>query len=480
MQKGFAKDEFAKDHFSKDEFVKNKDAWMDALKKALTDHKVTTNDTEREHHSHDESYHTAHLPDVVVYPEANEDVQAVMRIASRYGVPVVPYGVGTSLEGHPIPIYGGISLDLTRMNRILDIRPDDFLVHVQAGLTREALNKALRPHGLMFTVDPGADATLGGMAATNASGTTAVRYGVMRDHVRGMTVVLYDGTLLRLGGSYVKSSSGYNLKHLFIGSEGTLGVITELTLSLVGIPEMMIAARLTFPSVQQAVHTAHQMLRLVSSLARVELVDRTSIEQMNQMKGTDYPPFDTLFLELHGNRAGLVEDESILREVAHEGGATHIQFETNQEAREKLWEARHHLAYAYLHAHPGKKQLVTDVCVPLTVLPEAIEVARQTLKEEGLDGGVLGHIGDGNFHTIVMVDDRDPEDIARAERLHERLVHFALQHGGTSTGEHGVGLGKLPYQREEHGAALDWMVAIKRLFDPQYVLNPGKKIPFNP
>lgn len=451
--------------------------WLSALKQVLSEHKVTTNETEREHHSHDESYHTAHLPDAVVYPESTEDVQQVMRIASHYGVPVVPFGVGSSLEGHPIPIYAGISLDLTRMNRILKISQDDFIVRVQAGLTREALNKALRPYGLMFTVDPGADATLGGMAATNASGTTAVRYGVMRDHVRGLTVVLYDGSILRLGGSYVKSSSGYDLKHLFIGSEGTLGVITELTLSLIGIPEMIIAARITFPSVRQAVEAAHQMLRLVSSLARVELVDRTSIEQMNQMKGTDYPPLDTLFLELHGNRAGLAEDEKLLKDVAEEGGATLIQFETSQEAREKLWEARHHLSYAYLHAHPGKKQLVTDVCVPLTVLPEAIEVARKTLVEEGLEGGVLGHIGDGNFHTIVMVDDRDAEDIARAERLHERLVHFALQHGGTSTGEHGVGLGKLAYQREEHGAALDWMAAIKRLFDPHHILNPGKKIP---
>ncbi|QZA32591.1 FAD-linked oxidase C-terminal domain-containing protein [Hydrogenibacillus sp. N12] len=454
--------------------------WLTELRALFPNDRVSTNPTVLEQHSHDESYHPPHLPDAVVFPESTEEVARLLRFANARRIPVIPFGVGSSLEGHVVPVRGGISLDLTRMNRILDVRPANFLVHVEAGMTRTALNRALARHGLFFSVDPGADATLGGMAATNASGTTAVRYGVMRDQVRGMTVVLADGRVIRLGGPYVKSSSGYDLKHLFLGSEGTLGVITSLWLRVFGLPEAAYAARATFPSVRQAVEAAHAMLRYGLALARVELVDRTSIRQMNAMKGTTYPEADTLFLEFHGSPATLEADLPAAEAIARDGGATAFEIEREKEARDRLWEARHHLAYAYLHAHPGKKQLATDVCVPLSALADGIELARRELEARGLEGGVLGHIGDGNFHTIVMIDADDPADVARAEGLHEALVRYALSVGGTATGEHGVGLGKLKYQAEEHGEALSLMQAIKRLIDPAGILNPGKKIPLPP
>lgn len=452
-------------------------AWIEALQALLKPDQLTTNPTALEHHSHDESYHAPRLPDVVVYPETTDDVARILRFADERRIPIVPFGVGSSLEGHVVPLEGGISLDMTRMNRILEVRADDFLVRVEAGLTRTALNKALASYGLFFSVDPGADATLGGMAATNASGTTAVRYGVMRDQVRGMTVVLADGRVLHLGGPYVKSSSGYDLKNLFIGSEGTLGVITELWLRLYGLPEAVAAARVTFPSVRQAVEAAHGMLKMNLSLARVELVDRTSIRQMNAMKRTAYPEADTLFLEFHGSPTALEADVRTAEAFVREYGAADVHMERDKAARERLWEARHHLAYAYLHAHPGKKQLVTDVCVPLSALAEGIETARRELEARGLEGGVLGHIGDGNFHTIVMIDTDDPHEVATAEALHEALVRYALQNGGTATGEHGVGIGKVKYQAEEHGLALSVMQDVKRMLDPHNILNPGKKVP---
>ncbi len=451
----------------------------EALRGFLKDDQVTINVTMLEQHSRDESYHDPHLPDVVVFPEHAEDVRKVLAFANQHRIPVVPFGMGTSLEGHVIPYHGGISLNLQRMNRILEIRPEDQLVRVEPGVTRSQLNKELKKYGLFFSVDPGADATLGGMAATNASGTTAVRYGVMRDQVRDLQVVLADGRMIRTGGLSAKSSAGYHLTGLFVGSEGTLGVLTELTLRVYGIPESILAARASFPSVESAVRTAVSLLAVGIPIARVELVDQASMQKLNKHSGTAYKEAPTLFLEFHGNEAGLQKDVEFARELSSDHGCFGFEFETDSKARSTLWEARHNLAYAFIHGCKGKKLMVTDVCVPLSELAGAITYAREQLEAAGVEGGVLGHIGDGNFHALLMIDPNDPSDLASAEQINANLVQYALARGGTCTGEHGVGVGKRKYLRQEYGEALDVMQAMKQLFDPRNILNPGKKLPPN-
>ncbi|WP_018132998.1 FAD-binding oxidoreductase [Effusibacillus pohliae] len=444
------------------------------LRNILPADQVTVNPAVLQQHSCDESYHTPHLPDVVVFPKTKEAVSDVLRFANEHRIPVVPFGLGTSLEGHVIPYRGGISLDFQLMNRIVEVRPHDLLVRVQPGVTRTQLNKELKKYGLFFSVDPGADATLGGMAATNASGTTAVRYGVMRDQVRDLEVVLADGRIIRTGGLSAKSSSGYHLTGLFVGSEGTLGVFTELTLRVYGIPEAIMAARAAFPTVKNAVDAAVSIISAGIPVARIELVDARSIRQVNRHSKTDYAEAPTLFLEFHGNEAGLQKDVEAARELAIDEGCSGFEFETDSKARAQLWEARHTLAYAFIHGFPGKKMMVTDVCVPLTELTGAVEHARRILDESGIAGGVLGHIGDGNYHVLLMIDPNDPEDLKRAEAINESIVEYALSRGGTCTGEHGVGVGKVKYQRREHGDALDVMAAVKQVLDPHGILNPGK------
>ncbi|MGO0059590.1 FAD-binding oxidoreductase [Brevibacillus fluminis] len=450
---------------------------VEELAKLLTPGQVTANQTMREQHGRDESYHAMKLPDAVVFPESAVDVQKVLTFANEHDIAVVPFGLGTSLEGHVIPEKGGISLDFQRMNRILEIRPADFLVRVEPGVTRSQLNKELKQHGLFFTVDPGADATLGGMAATNASGTTAVRYGVMRDQVRDLTVVLPDGRIMKTGGLAAKSSSGYHLTGMFVGSEGTLGAITELTLRVYGIPEHVMAARVTFGSVKDAVDTAYDILAANVPIARVELVDAESIERMNRHSQTSYEEAPTLFLEFHGNEAGLNADIAFVQELAEGHDCKSFQFETDSKARAQLWEARHQLAYAFKHASPGKHMILTDVCVPLSELTDAVLHARSQMDRLELFGGVLGHIGDGNFHTIIMIDTNDPDEVARAEAFNALTVEHALERGGTCTGEHGVGKGKVKYQRKEHGASYDLMHQIKQLLDPRGIMNPGTIFP---
>jgi D-lactate dehydrogenase (cytochrome) len=456
------------------------DAQMNLLKELqyiLSKDQVTANETILEQHSKDESYHTPHLPDVVVFPESTEDVSKVMKFASTNKIPVVPFGLGSSLEGHVIPYQGGISLDFQRMNKVLEVRPGDFLVRVQPGVTRSQVNKELKKYGLFFSVDPGADATLGGMAATNASGTTSVRYGVMRDQVRDLEVVLADGEVIRTGGLSAKSSSGYNLTGLFVGSEGTLGIFTELVLRVHGIPEEIVAARATFPTVEQAVRTAVSILGAGIPVARVELVDARSIQQINRQLETEYKEEPTLFLEFHGTKTSLVQDAELAKELAEQEDCSEWAFETETKARAQLWEARHNLAYAFLHGSPGKKMMVTDVCVPLTELAEAVKNARYELDASGLDGALLGHIGDGNYHALVMFNPEDAEELARAEKFNAGLVEYALSRGGTCTGEHGVGVGKRKYQLKEHGSAVNIMSSIKQTLDPLNILNPGKVLP---
>nr|WP_285860807.1 FAD-linked oxidase C-terminal domain-containing protein [Brevibacillus sp. MER 51] len=440
----------------------------------MGEERVSTNPTVLEHHSHDESYHTPHLPDVVVFPQTAEEVSQIMKLANEKRIAVTPFGMGSSLEGHAIPYAGGISMDFSLMNQVREVRPKDFLVRVQPGVTRTQLNKELKKHGLFFSVDPGADATLGGMAATNASGTTSVRYGVMRDQVRDLEVVTADGRIIRTGSMTAKSSSGYHLTGLFVGSEGTLGVFTELTLRVYGIPEATTAARASFPSVQDAVDTVVDILGAGIQVARIELVDERSIQQVNLYKETSYPEAPTLFIEFHGSEQGLAYDIDFAKSIANGHGCTQFLFETDSKARTQLWDARHNLAYAFLHKSPGKKLMVTDVCLPISELAGAVVDARQAIDRAGLDGAIAGHVGDGNYHAILMIDLNDPEEVARAEGVNAHLVEYALSRGGTCTGEHGVGVGKIKYQRKEHGEALDVMQAMKQVMDPNGILNPGK------
>jgi D-lactate dehydrogenase (cytochrome) len=444
------------------------------LKRLIDADRVTTNLTMLEQHSKDESYHKPQLPDAVVFPKTKEEVSRIVSWANEHHVPVIPFGVGSGMEGQVIPQKGGISLDFQLMNYIVEVRPQDFLVRVQPGVTRTQLNKELKKYGLFFSVDPGADATIGGMAATNASGTTSVRYGVMRDQVRDAEVVLADGRIIRTGSMAVKSSSGYHLNGLFVGSEGTLGIFTELTLRLYGIPEASVTARASFPSVKDAVEAACAIMSGAIPVARMELVDGTSIKQVNEYKGTDYPEQSTLFFEFHGNEAGLAHDLTFAQEIVREHGCVDFVFETDSLRQAALWEARHHLAYAFLHGYPGKKAMTTDVCLPLSELAQAIEHARELIEQSRMVGGIVGHVGDGNFHSLLMVHPDDPADMEKAETVNAAIVEYALERGGTCTGEHGVGLGKAKYQRKEHGPALDVMYALKQMLDPNNILNPGK------
>lgn len=445
-----------------------------ALTEVLTEEQVTANDTVRELHGRDESYHEEKQPDLVVFPKTVEEVSSIMKISKRFQMPVVPFGLGTSLEGHVIPAKGGITIDFSLMNKVIEVLPEDFLVKVQPGVTRSQLNKELKKYGLFFTVDPGADATLGGMVATNASGTTTVRYGVMRDQVRDLEVVLADGMILHTGNMAAKSSSGLHLNGLFTGSEGTLGCFTELTLRVYGIPEHITAARAVFPSVDDAVEAVVSILQAGIPIARVELVDEASIRQVNQFSETDYSEKPTLFLEFHGNEDGLKQDVAFTEDIVEGHGCSQIDFETSTAGRNRLWEARHNLAYSYTHGYPGKKMMVTDVCLPISKLAGAVAHARENLDSLGMAGGIVGHVGDGNFHALLMIDMNIPEEVAKAAEFNERIVQYALERGGTCTGEHGVGVGKQKYQQQEHGNALVVMEKIKQALDPDNLLNPNK------
>jgi len=447
---------------------------IEALTAVLKKDQVTVNETVRELHGRDESYHEMRLPDIVVFPESTEDVVNIMGVSKEYQTPVVPFGLGSSLEGNAIPLKGGITIDFSLMNSVLEVRENDFLVKVQPGVTRTQLNKELKKYGLFFSVDPGADATLGGMAATNASGTTTVKYGVMRDQVRDLEVVLADGTVIHTGNLAAKSASGYHLNGLFTGSEGTLGCFTELTLRVYGIPEHVTAARASFPTINDAVEAVVSILQAGIPIARVELVDELSIRQANIYSETNYIEKPTLFLEFHGNEAGLKQDVEFTKEIVGSHHCEAIEFETDNAGRNRLWEARHNLAYAFIHGYPGKKMMVTDVCLPISELAGAVSHAREAVNSLDLIGGIVGHVGDGNFHVLLMMDVNNAVEVAKAEQLNEQIVLYALEREGTCTGEHGVGIGKQKYQEQEHGAALQVMEKIKKALDPDNLLNPNK------
>ena len=450
---------------------------IEALRGILGD-RVSTSESVREHHSHGESWHAPGLPDAVAFPTSTGEVAAIVRLCAEHRTPIVPFGMGSSLEGHVNAIHGGVSIDMTRMTRVLRLSTEDLDISVEAGLTRLKLDAHLKNTGLMFPIDPGADATIGGMAATRASGTTAVRYGTMKDNVLGLTVVLADGQVITTGGRARKSSSGYDLTRLFVGSEGTLGVITELTLRLYGRPEAVRAAVCPFESMAGAANTVIQTIQLGIPVARIEIIDEVQLQVVNAYSKTDYPLAPTLFFEFHGTSEVDVEDQiRAVEEIAREHGAKGFKWASSLEDRHVLWQARHNAYYAAVASRPGARAWTTDICVPISHLAECILETQQDLKEAKVSAPLVGHAGDGNFHLIIMLNPDDPQEFATVTRISERLVERALKFGGTCSGEHGVGFGKLKYLAAEHGPALDVMRAIKRAIDPNNLMNPGKLIP---
>jgi D-lactate dehydrogenase (cytochrome) len=432
----------------------------------------------RLHHGKDESSLPPALPDAVVFVASTEEVAEVMGLCRQFQVPVIPFGTGTSLEGHLLAVRGGVSIDLSGLNRVLAVRPEDLDATVEAGVTRKQLNAALKDTGLFFPIDPGADASLGGMAATRASGTNAVRYGTMRDNVLALTAVMADGSIIRTGGRARKSSAGYDLTRLLIGSEGTLGIITELTVRLHPVPEAISCATAVFPTIDEAVRTVIQTIQLGIPVARIELLDALAIRAINRHSKTSLVEGPTLFFEFHGSPASVEEQARTVQDLAADHGGTDFQWASRPEDRSRLWQARHDAYYACLGLRPGARSLTTDVCVPISRLADCIGETMADLAAESLIAPLVGHVGDGNFHLLLLTDTADPGELERAKRFSNRLVERAVKMGGTSTGEHGVGLGKRKYMAIEHGdAALNVMRAIKRALDPDNLLNPGKILP---
>jgi D-lactate dehydrogenase (cytochrome) len=446
--------------------------------RALLGDRFTTAMAVREQHGRDETYHPGAPPDGVAFPASTEEVSAIVRICAAQGVPVIAYGTGTSLEGHVAALRGGITLNLMQMDAVLEVNAADLDCLVQTGVTRKQLNAELRDTGLFFPIDPGADASIGGMAATRASGTNAVRYGTMRENVLGLTVVLADGRIIRTGGRARKSSSGYDLTRLFVGSEGTLGVITEIRLRLHGIPEAISSAVCAFPTIEQAVDTVITTIQSGVPVARIELLDEVQMEACIRFsKLEQYRAAPTLFFEIHGSRAGLAEQVEIVEAIAAEHGGADFQWATRTEDRNRLWQARHDAFYAALALRPGGKGIVSDVCVPISRLAECITAAKREIVAARLLAPLVGHVGDGNFHLVFIVDPEDQDEIARAKQVGRRLVEQALALGGTCSGEHGVGQGKIGYLAAEHGEAVHVMRTIKQALDPQGIMNPGKIVP---
>ena len=396
----------------------------------------------------------------------------------QHHTPLIPFGAGSSLEGHIFAPQGGVSVDLSRMNQILRVSADDLDCTVQAGVTRQQLDKHLRPQGLFFPVDPGADATLGGMTSTRASGTNAVRYGTMSDNVLMLTVVLPDGEIIKTGTRARKSAAGYDLTHLFVGAEGTLGIITEVTLRVQGVPEAIAAAVVGFSDFESAVQAVTQVRQISVPVARIEFLDEVMVQAVNKFAGLSLVEQPTLFLEFHGSNASVKENAELVGEIMRDLGGSDFKWAVNQEERTNLWTARHNAYYAGLAFRPGCRALTTDVCVPISRLAECIVETKRDLEDSSLVAPIVGHVGDGNFHLMMLVDPNQPEEYAEAQRINERLVQRALAMDGTITGEHGVGLGKKKYMNSEHGAeALDVMRAIKHALDPENLMNPGKMLP---
>jgi D-lactate dehydrogenase (cytochrome) len=447
---------------------------LQALKARFGD-RCSTARAVREQHGRDESPFDVPPPEAVVFAQSNEDVAAVVALATEHGVPVIPFGVGSSLEGHLLAVQGGVSVDLSRMNRVLRVNAEDQTVTVQAGVTRMQLNREIKDTGLFFPIDPGADATLGGMTATRASGTNAVRYGTMRENVLGLTVITAGGRAVRTGTRARKSSAGYDLTRLFVGSEGTLGVMTEITLRLYPIPESITAAVCSFPSIDAAVQTTIQIIQLGIPIARVELLDAHTVRAVNAHDKLTLREAPMLLMEFHGSPSSTAEQAQMVQDIANEFGGQAFEWASTPEERTRLWTARHHAYFAALQTKPGCRSVTTDTCVPISRLAECINATVAEADAAGLPYFLVGHVGDGNFHMGYLIDPAKPEERATAERLNAQLVARALALEGTCTGEHGIGLHKQGFLVDEAGEdAIDLMRAIKRALDPQDILNPGK------
>lgn len=449
---------------------------IDELKAALGE-KVSVNETIREHHSKDESFHTPTMPEAVVFAACTEDVATTLRICNANRTPVVAWGAGTSLEGNSTPVGGAVTLDLSQMDKILRVSSEDLDCTIQPGVRRKQLNEHLSRYGLFFPVDPGADATLGGMASTGASGTTTVKYGAMKQLVMSLTVVTAGGEIIKTSRRARKTSAGYDLTHLFVGSEGTLGVITELTLRVFGIPEVIAAATMQFDSVRQAIDGVIETIQLGVGVARIELVDRDAVVAVNRYSGTDLPHKDLLLLEFHGTKESTALDVAAAREVLERHGGQGFLQTTDEAERRKLWQARHDAGLACRAHQPNGRIFATDVCVPISKLADCIEQTQKDLADSKIYGPLVGHVGDGNFHVLLTADPDDHEMIERLEAFHTRLVKRSLSFEGTCTGEHGIGVGKIQYLVEELGvSAVEVMAAIKAALDPNCIMNPGKVI----
>ncbi len=444
--------------------------------RALLGERFTTAHSVREHHGKGEAYHTPALPDGVAFANSTEEVSAIVKACAAHDTPVIPYGTGTALEGHTLAVRGGVTLNVSGMDQVIRVSPEDMDCTVQAGVTRNQLNEYLRDTGLFFPVDPGADASLGGMSATRASGTTTVRYGAMRENVLALTVVLADGRVIQTARRARKSSAGYDLTRLFVGSEGTLGVITEVTLRLFGIPEATRAAVCSFPDLEAAVNTVIAVVQCGIPIARCELLDKTGMKMIcDYGKLDDYTIGDTLFMEFHGSEAGVAEQAEMVQAIAADYGAGDFKWASTLEERNKLWAARHNGLYAIMAtAKPGQHMMNTDVCVPVSRLAECIMASKEDLEQSGLVSPFVGHAGDGNFHMSIIANYDDEEESRLAHEFHDRLVRRAQAMEGTCTGEHGVGSGKIDYLEEELGGAIDVMRAVKGALDPKNIMNPGK------
>ncbi|MBK3737074.1 FAD-binding protein [Azospirillum brasilense] len=456
-------------------------AFTDEMKaefKALLGDRFTTAAAVREHHGKDESYHPNFPPDGVAFASSTEEVSAIVTLCAKHKLPIIPFGTGTSLEGGVAALAGGVCIDVSTMKEVLRVSPEDLDVTVQAGVTRKQLNEHLRDTGLFFPIDPGADASLGGMASTRASGTNAVRYGTMRENVLGLTVVLADGRIIKTGGRARKSAAGYDLTRLFVGAEGTLGIITEVTLRLYGIPEAISSAVCPFNDIRGAVDTVIQTIQSGIPVARIELLDEVQMDAVNKYSKLDYKVAPTLFFEFHGTAAGVKEQAEMVSAIAAEFGGSEFTWATRPEDRSKLWQARHDGYYAALALRPGSKGWPTDVCVPISRLADCILETKKDIAESSMLAPLVGHVGDGNFHLVYVIDPDKPEELAEAKRLNDRMVDRALAMGGTCTGEHGIGYGKMEFLEKEAGDAFAVMGELKRAFDPENRMNPGKVVRF--
>jgi D-lactate dehydrogenase (cytochrome) len=446
---------------------------------ALLGDRFTRSQSDRDVHGQSESHFAPMPPDAVVYPESTQEVSEIAKLCSAAGLPLIGWGAGTSLEGHAIAPRGGVTVDFNRMNKVLDITPEDMVASVQPGITREALNADLRATGLFFPVDPGANASLGGMASTRASGTTAVRYGTMRSNVLGLEVVLADGRIIRTGTRAPKSSTGYDLTALFVGAEGTLGLITELTIKLHGQPEAIRAAVCAFDNIDGAVDAVIATIQSGIPMARIEFVDRASAAYFNKATQADWPDAPHLMLEFHGSELGVAEQAERFSEIAADFGGQKFRWAEKTEDRNALWAMRHNAYRTALQAYPGRSPITTDICVPISRLAEAVEETAAEIEASGIPGPIVGHVGDGNFHALLLPLADDPVQWEKAQHLAANMAERALRLGGTVSGEHGIGMGKMKYMNKEHGDAWAVMGAIKSALDPEGIMNPGKLVPGN-